>query len=177
MRPGLATALPPRILAAAAGLVLAGCAAALLLGACGAASGSGAAGAGGTSLGAASPAASQGAVAGSRALQGTVEQAAAEYWRLVGAGDYEAVAAASVPGEPPSATAATDDIAVARLVAVDRVDEQGDAGTLAQVRVYVEPRDGDQPTPWGETGEHTLFMHLRAAPGGGWLVESWGTGP
>jgi hypothetical protein len=159
------------LLAGLAAVVLAACAAAFLLGGCGAAAGA-------VDDAASSPASTP--AAGSRPLAGTAAQAAAAYWRLLGAGDYEAVAAAGVPGEPPSATAATDDIAAAHLVTVDRVDADpgGDGAMLAQVRVYIEPdAGGASPTPWGDAGEHTLFMRMLPAPQGGWLVQSWGTGP
>lgn len=162
---------PAPLLAGLAAVALAACAAALLLGGCG------------TSAGAADDAASSSpsaSTAGSRPLAGTAAQAAEEYWRLIGAGDYDAVAAAGVPGEPPSATAATDDIAAAHLVAVDRVDDdpEGDGAVLAEVRVYIEPdAGGASPTPWGDAGEHTLFVRMQPAPQGGWLVQSWGTGP
>jgi len=168
-----------RFLAVALSAALAACAAALVLGGCGTA-----AAGGGTQASSSPPAAatssSAGAAAGSRPLPGSVEQAAAAYWRLIDAGDYAAIAAAGVPGRPPSATAATDDIAAAHLVTVDSVGEQSaDDGTvLAQVQVFIEPdAAGGQPTPWGDSGDHTLFMYLREAPEGGWLVQSWGTGP
>lgn len=125
--------------------------------------------------------ASPSATAGSGPLPGDVRAAAAAYWQLIDAGDYAAIAAAGVPGEPPSATAATDDIAHARLMRVDRVTRNATSATddtLAEVLVYIEPQAvSGQPTPWGDPGEHTLFMYLQKAPQGGWLVRSWGTGP
>lgn len=162
---------PAALLAGLAAAALAACAAAVLLGGCG----SPAAG-----PGTPPPSSAAGAAAGSRPLGGTAAQAAEEYWRLIDAGDYDAVAAAGVPGEPPSAAAATDDIAAARLVAVDHVGEPAakDGEVLVQAQVYIEPAgEGASPTPWGEAGDHTLFMRLLPAPGGGWLVASWGTGP
>ena len=114
-------------------------------------------------------------------LAGSLREAAAKYWRLIDAGDYAAVAAAGVPGEPPSATAATSGIAHVRLTGVDQVIRQKNAPAgerLAQVRVYIEPTSvSGQPSPWGSPGEHTLFMYMERAPQGGWLVKGWGTGP
>lgn len=159
------------LLAGVAAAALAACVAALVLGGCGSS-------AGGTDAAASSP--PPGPAAGSRPLEGTAGQAAAAYWRLIDAGDYDAVAAAGVPGEPPSATAATDDIAAARLVSVDRVDEPSREGgeVLVQARVYIEPDAAEaSPTPWGDAGEHTLFMWMQPATDGRWLVKSWGTGP
>jgi hypothetical protein len=159
------------LLAGVAAVAMAACVAALVLGGCGSSA---------TGTDVATSSSPAGPAAGSRPLEGTAEQAAAAYWRLIDAGDYDAVAAAGVPGEPPSATAATDDIAAAHLVSVDRVDEQSGegGGMLVQAQVYVEPDDaGASPTPWGDAGEHTLFMWLEPAAGGGWLVKSWGTGP
>ena len=153
-------------LLALAGAVIAGAAA------CGGSSGS-------------SPAASPSPTAvpapGTAPLAGSVREAATQYWRIVDAGDYAAVAAAGVPGEPPSATAATSGIAHVRLTGVDRVIRQKNAPAgerLAQVRVHIEPTSvSGQPSPWGSPGEHTLFMYMERAPQGGWLVKSWGTGP
>ena len=54
--------------------------------------------------------------AGTAPLAGSPREAAAEYWRLIDADDFAAIAAAGVPGGPPSATAATDDIVHARMV-------------------------------------------------------------
>jgi hypothetical protein len=158
------------LLAGVAAVVLAACVAALLLGGCGTSA---------SNAGPSPSGSSPEAPAGSGPLTGTAAQAAAAYWRLIDAGDYAAVAAAGVPGEPPSATAATDDIIAAHLVAVDRVDEAAaeDGAVLVQARVYIEPAAGASPTPWGDTGEHTLFMWLEPAAQGGWLVKSWGTGP
>ncbi len=162
---------PVSLLTGIAAGALAACVAALLLGGCGTS-------AAGTD--AASSSSRPSAVAGSRPLEGTAAQAAAAYWQLIDSGDYDAVAAAGVPGEPPSATAATDDIAAARLVAVDHVDEPSDetGEVLVQVQVYIEPvAAGASPTPWGDAGEHTLFMWLRPSAESGWLVKGWGTGP
>jgi hypothetical protein len=119
--------------------------------------------------------------AGTAPLTGSLREAAAEYWRLIDAGDYAAVAAAGMPGEPPSSTEATSGIAHARLTGVDQVIRQKNAPAgerVPQVRVYVEPTSvSGQPSPWGSPGEHTLFMYMEPAPQGGWLVKSWGTGP
>jgi len=153
-------------LLALAGAVVAGAAA------CGGSSGS-------------SPAASPSPTAvpapGTAPLAGSVREAATQYWRIVDAGDYAAVAAAGVPGQPPSATAATSGIAHVRLTGVDQVIRQKNAPAgerLAQVRVHIEPTSvSGQPSPWGSPGEHTLFMYMERAPQGGWLVKSWGTGP
>ena len=141
--------------------------------------GAGAAACGGSS--GPSPSPSPTTTAGTAALAGSLRQAAAEYWRLVDAGDYAAVAAAGVPGEPPSTTAASSRIAHARLRGIDQVMRQKDAPAgerIAQVRVYIEPTSvSGQPSPWGDPGEHTLFMYMEPAAQGGWLVKSWGTGP
>ena len=134
---------------------------------------------GSSGLSAASPSAKTNA--GSASLPGSLREAAAEYWRLIDVGDYAAVTAASVPGEPPSATAATSGIAHARLTGVDQVIRPKNAPAdrrLVQVRVRVEPTSvSGQPSPWGAPGEHTLFMYMQKSPQGGWLVKSWGTGP
>ena len=117
---------------------------------------------------------------GSAPLAGSLREAAAEYWRLIDTGDYAAIAAAGAPGEPPSATAATDDIAHARLVSAKPLSRDGDGpgSALVQVVVFIDPtKDSGNPTPWGDAAEHQLFMHLQKAPQGGWLVKSWGTGP
>jgi len=127
-----------------------------------------------------SPSASPSATAGTAPLAGSLRQAAAEYWRLVDAGDFAAIAAAGVPGEPPSATAATDDIVQARLVRAKPLsrDADGPGSALVQVDVFIDPtKDVGNPTPWGDAAEHQLFMHMQKAPQGGWLVKSWGTGP
>ena len=144
------------------------------------AAGAGAAACGGSS---GSPGASPSATttAGTAPLAGSLREAAAEYWRLVDAGDFAAVAAAGVPGEPPSATAATAAIKHARLTAVDQVIRQTNAPAaeyVAQVRVYIEPTSvSGQPSPWGSPGEHQLFMYMQKTSQDGWLVKSWGTGP
>ena len=129
-----------------------------------------------------SPSASPSATttAGTAALAGSLREAAAEYWRLIDAGDYAAIAAAGVPGAPPSATAATDDIVHATLVRAKPLsrDANGPGSALVQVDVFIDPtKDSGNPTPWGDAAEHQLFMHLQKAPQGGWLVKSWGTGP
>ena len=129
-----------------------------------------------------SPSASPSAIstAGTAPLAGGLQDAAAEYWRLIDAGDYAAIAAAGVPGAPPSATVATDDIAHARLVRAKPLsrDADGPGSALVQVDVFIDPTtDSGNPTPWGDAAEHQLFMHMQKAPQGGWLVKSWGTGP
>jgi hypothetical protein len=127
-----------------------------------------------------SPSASPSASAGTAPLAGSLRQAAAEYWRLMDAGDFAAIAAAGVPGEPPSATAATDDMVHVRLVSAKPLsrDADGPGSALVQVDVFIDPtKDVGNPTPWGNAGEHQLFMHMQKAPQGGWLVKSWGTGP
>ena len=129
-----------------------------------------------------SPSASPSAMstAGTAPLAGSLREAAAKYWRLIDADDYAAIAAAGAPGAPPSATAATDDIAHARLVRAKPLsrDADGPGSALVQVVVFIDPtKDSGNPTPWGDAAEHQLFMHLQKAPQGGWLVKSWGTGP
>ena len=129
-----------------------------------------------------SPSASPSATstAGTAPLAGSLSAAAAAYWRLIDAGDFAAIAAAGVPGEPPSATAVTDDIAHARLIRAKPLSRGADgAGSaLVQVDVFIAPtQEGGNPTPWGDPAEHQLFMHLQKAAQGGWLVKSWGTGP
>lgn len=134
----------------------------------------------GGSTGSASASPSATSTAGTAPLAGSLREAAAAYWRLVDAGDYAAIAAAGVPGEPASATAATDDIAHARLVRAKPLSRDGDGpgSALVQVDVFIDPtQDAGNPTPWGDAAEHQLFMHLQKAPQGGWLVKSWGTGP
>ena len=156
---------PGALLALLLALVIAVCAGAA---ACGGSSGS--------------PSASPSAIstAGTAPLAGGLQDAAAEYWRLIDAGDYAAIAAAGVPGAPPSATVATDDIAHARLVRAKPLsrDANGPGSAVVQVDVFIDPTtDSGNPTPWGDAAEHQLFMHLQKAPQGGWLVKSWGTGP
>jgi hypothetical protein len=57
-------------------------------------------------------------------------------------------------------------------------DADGPGSALVQVDVFIDPtKDVGNPTPWGNAGEHQLFMHMQKAPQGGWLVKSWGTGP
>ena len=139
----------------------------------------GAAACGGSS-GSPSASPSAASTAGTAPLAGSLREAAAEYWRLIDAGDYAAVAAAGVPGAAPSATAATDDIAHARLVKAKplRRGDDGPGSALVQADVFIDPtQDAGNPTPWGAASEHQLFMHLQKAPQGGWLVKSWGTGP
>ena len=134
----------------------------------------------GGSTGSASVSPSATATAGAAPLAGSLREAAAVYWRLIDAGDYAAIAAAGVPGEPPSATAATDDILHARLVRAKPLSrgDDGPGSALVQVDVFIDPtQDAGNPTPWGDAAEHQLFMHLQKAPQGGWLVKSWGTGP
>ncbi len=141
---------------------------AALLAACGGSSGSPAAAPSATSI------------AGTAPLAGTPREAAAAYWRLIDAGDFAAIAAAGVPGEPPSATPATDDIAHARLLKARPLssDVSVSGSALVQVDVFIDPmKEAGNPTPWGDAGKHQLFMHLQKAPHGGWLVKSWGTGP
>jgi hypothetical protein len=142
----------------------------------------GAAACGGSSGASASPSASPSATstAGTAPLAGGLRAVAAAYWRLIDAGDYAAVAAAGVPGEPPSATAATSGIAHARLVRAKPLSSSASTpgSALMQVDVFIDPAtDSTNPTPWGDAGEHQLFMHLEKASQGGWLVKSWGTGP
>ena len=156
---------PGALLALLLALVVAMCAGAA---ACGGSSGSPSA----------SPSATS--TAGTAPLTGGLREAAAAYWRLIDAGDFAAIAAAGVPGEPPSATAATDDIAHARLVRAKPLsrDANGPGSAVVQVDVFIDPTtDSGNPTPWGDAAEHQLFMHLQKAPQGGWLVKSWGTGP
>jgi hypothetical protein len=130
---------------------------------------------GGSSGGAASPSASRSTAApGSRPLTGSPTQAVAAYWTLVDAGDYQGLKAACSPGSAAALTAATDDIERARLLRVARVRRQpGGAQVEADVRIV----PAGQTTPWGAPGAHTLFVNLAEAPGGGWLVTSWGTSP
>jgi hypothetical protein len=146
----------------------------------------GAAACGGSSGAAASPSASPSAsllpstTAGTAPLAGTVREAAARYWRLIDKGDYAAIAAAGVPGEAPSATAATDDIVHAHVVHMKLLSrgDDGPGSALLQVDVFVDPtKDVGNPTPWGNPKVHQLFMYLQKASQGGWLVKSWGTGP
>ena len=129
---------------------------------------------GGSSGGATSPSASSATTApGGRPLTGSPEQAVAAYWALVDAGDYQALKAACSPGSAAALTAATDDIARARLLRVARVRRQpGGAQVQADVRIV----PAGQATPWGAPGTHTLFVNL-AEVSGGWLVTSWGTSP
>jgi hypothetical protein len=122
-----------------------------------------------------SPSPSPSASAGSRPLTGTPRQAAAEYWRLVDANDFAGALAASVPGTRTDMTAVPDDIEHVRLVSARAPRGQGGDAVQLEATVYVEPAAG--ATPWGEAGEHTLFMQLQKAPSGGWLVRGWGTGP
>jgi len=117
---------------------------------------------------------------GTTPLAGTLRAAAAEYWRLIDADDFAAVAAAGVPGEAFSAMAATDDIAHVRLMRAKTLSRGADGPGSALVRVdlYIDPVNKvGQPTPWGDAGEHQLFMSMRKAPQGGWLVKSWNTSP
>ena len=112
---------------------------------------------------------------GSRPLDGTLERAVAEYWRLVDADDFAGVAAASVPDTPTVLSTANDDITRARLVSMRRLGTQADGAVGVEATVFVRP-SGDA-TPWGPAGDHVLFLHLEEAPAGGWLVREWGTGP
>ena len=123
----------------------------------------------------ASPSPSPSASAASRPLAGTPRQAAAEYWRLVDANDFAGALAASVPGTRTDMTAVQDDIEHVRLVSARATRAQGGDSVQLEATVYVEPTAG--ATPWGDAGEHTLFMQLQRAPAGGWLVREWGTGP
>jgi len=118
--------------------------------------------------------------AGTAPLAGSPREAAAEYWRLIDADDFAAIAAAGYPGGPPSATAATDDIVHARLVRAKPLSrgDDGPGSALVQVEVFIDPtKETGKPTPWGNAGQHQLFMHLQKASQGGWLVKSWGTSP
>ena len=118
--------------------------------------------------------------AGTAPLTGSLREAAAKYWRLIDAGDFAAIAAAGVPGGPPSATAATDDIVHARLVRAKPLSrgDDGPGSALVQVDVFIDPtKEAGNPTPWGNAAEHQLFMSLQKALQGGWLVKSWGTSP
>ncbi len=112
---------------------------------------------------------------GSRPLDGTLEQAVAEYWRLVDADDFAGVAAASAPDTPTVLSAANDDVVRARLVSTKRLGTQDDGAYGVEATVFVEPSSA--ATPWGPAGDHLLFMYLEEAPAGGWLVREWGTGP
>ena len=118
--------------------------------------------------------------AGTAPLAGSLREAAAGYWRLIDADDFAAIAAAGVPGAPPSARAATDDIVHARLVRAKPLSrgDDGPGSALVQVEVFIDPtKETGKPTPWGNAGQHQLFMHLQKASQGGWLVKSWGTSP
>lgn len=110
---------------------------------------------------------------GASPLPGTPEQAVAAFWKMVDADDFAGIAAASAPGAV-AITAAADDIERAKLLRVAWV-QQTTAGAQVQVDVHIVP--SGEVTPWGEAGPHTLFVDLIEAPGGGWLVAGWGTGP
>jgi hypothetical protein len=154
--------LPARLFAAAL-LVAAVFAGAALLSACG-----------GSSGGAPSPSASSAAaVPGSTPFPGSPKEAAAAYWALVDADDYAGLSGACTPGSSAALTAASDDIAHARLLRVARVRRES-GGAQVQADVRIDPSDAT--TPWGEPGAHTLFVDLTEADGG-WLVSSWGTSP
>lgn len=98
----------------------------------------------------------------------------AAYWSLVDADDYPGLSAACAPGSAAALTPASDDIERARLLRVASVRrEAGGAQVQADVRIV----PAGQTTPWGGSGTRTLFVDLTKAPGGGWLVASWGTSP
>ena len=150
------------LLAGLAAIALAACAAALLLGGCG------------TSAGAAADAASSSpsaSAAGSRPLAGTAAQAAEEYWRLIGAGDYEAVAAAGVPGRAAERHRRPPTTSPRRILSPSTASTRrsgGDGAVLVQVQVYsIEPdAGGASPTPWGDAGgAHALHADAARAAG------------
>lgn len=153
----------------AAVLVACGCAA--LLAACGGSAG----GASGASPAAASsPASPPPASPGSEPLAGAPAEAVGEFWRLVDADAYDALAAASIPGSSGVPTAATDDIDRVRVLSVGHVDRQ-QGSAVVEVDVRVVPMGA--ATPWGEPGRHTLFVRLLEQAAGRWLVTGWGTSP
>jgi hypothetical protein len=111
---------------------------------------------------------------GGKPFVGSPAAATAAYWALVDAGDYAGLRAACAPGSAAALTPASDDIERARLLRVARV-RRASGGAQVEAEVRIVP--AGEATPWGETGTHTLFVDLAEAPGGGWLVTSWGTGP
>ncbi len=125
----------------------------------------------GSAGGAPSPSA---AAPGSRPFVGSPAAAATAYWALVDAGDYAGLRAACAPGSTAALTPASDYIERARLLRVARV-RRASGGAQVQADVRIVP--AGEATPWGEAGTHTLFVDLAEAPGGGWLVTSWGTSP
>ncbi len=161
-RPGR-TRQPAAAAALFAALVLLASVAAAELAACG----------GSSTGGSSSPAASATPAPGSAPLAGSPEAAVAAYWEMVDADDYDGIAAASAPGAA-AVTPAADDIGSVELLRVTRV--QGTpGGTRVEVDVRIVP--ATEVTPWGEAGEHTLFVDLAETPDGAWLVAGWGTSP
>ena len=160
----------PAAVAARAALLLGALAGAALLAACGGSSGAAAA----PTAGASSPAPSATASAGGSPLTGTAKEAVAEFWRLVDADAFEALAAAAAPGATGLPTEQSDDIEQVELLRVVQVERQP-GSALAQVDVRVVPT-GDS-TPWGAPGRHTLFVRLLEQRRDEWLVGGWGTSP
>ncbi len=57
-------------------------------------------------------------------------------------------------------------------------DADGPGSALVQATIFVDPtKDSLNPTPWGNVGNHTVFMDMQKAPDGGWLIRHWGTSP
>jgi hypothetical protein len=155
LRAGRATLLPALILIVMGAALLAAC--------------------GGSSTGASEPpSAAATPEPASSPLPGTPEEATVAFWRMVDADDYAGLTAAAAPGVTAAVTAATDDMAQATLLRVIRVERQPGGGAQVEADVRIVP--SGQVTPWGEAGEHTLFVDLAEAPGG-WLVTGWGTSP
>lgn len=119
---------------------------------------------------------------GTAPLGGTAAEAAAEFWRLMNAGDHDALNAALSPtASTTSLQTESDDIAGATLIRVDEVSSVAGSAppeTLVQTTVLIKPEaGGESPTPWGEIGKHTLFLRLQKAEAEGWYWTSWGTSP
>jgi hypothetical protein len=123
-----------------------------------------------------SPVASPSLATGSAPLSGTLDEAVAEFWRLVDEGDVAALVAASAPGQAGALPGGGRlDIEGARLVSIDSSREIEPGTWQVAARVFIDPSDG--ASPWGDPGEHLLFLYLDGSSGGGWLLCSWGTGP
>jgi hypothetical protein len=156
--------------------VVAAVAVAALLAACGGSSGTTVAEpcTAASSAGASSPASSPSASPGGAPLTGTPKEAIEEFWRLVDADAYGALASAAASGASGLPTAESDDIESVELLRVVRVDRQP-GSALVQVDVRVIPASA--ATPWGAPGRHTLFVKLLEQAPGEWLVAGWSTSP
>jgi hypothetical protein len=100
------------------------------------------------------------------------------FWTQVGEGNIQEAREFTIAPGSPLLDWTGDDIAEAKLVGVlpDNVVSPLDGATITfGADVWVKPSEG--PTPWGDPGNHTLFMSVVRMSDGSWRMWDVNTSP